>query len=518
MPLPHLIALSVATIVALLVTPLVRRFALRRDFADHPDGHRKVQRSPVALGGGIAVLLACIFGVLAATYHSTTILRIENGWAAAGLLAAACLMCIVGVVDDRRPIRGKYKLLWQVAAASLIIGSGIVIEKTTLFGVTFELGLLGVLLTMIWLLAAINSLNLIDGVDGLAGSVGLIFSATLGLMALLHGHYFAAIVSLSIAGALAGFLPYNLPPAKIYLGDGGSMVLGLILGTLALQCTFKEAATVAFAAPLALWAIPIFDSVVAIARRTLTGRSIYATDRGHIHHRLLTRGLAPWQALAIVVALCCVTSAAALVGIYLRNEAIGVAVAGIVIIALIATRVFGHVELILLNNALVGLGRSWVPFSNSPAVARASSVQLQGTLAWEKLWESLVESADRFGLAQITLNLHSPTLHEDFFATWKRAEKPDADAAWHISVPIEMRGQTAGRLRVVGDPTGGSVAEQLQEFLDFVDVLQTHVADLVHHVGKDSRQVESGEEIDVREPLNASSGDSPSEAPMQSAG
>ncbi len=159
------------------------------------------------------------------------------------------------------------------------------------------------------------------------------------------------------------------------------------------------------------------------------------------------------------------------VRVYVQREASGLWVAGVVIVALIATRVFGHVELILLNNALVGLGRSWVPFANSAPHARTNSLQLQGTLAWEKLWESLVESSNRFGLSQITLNLHSPTLHEDFYATWQRAEKLDADEAWHISVPINMRGQTAGRLLVSCAPTSDNVAEQRQSSLDVVAIL-----------------------------------------------
>ena len=476
----QLTTLTVAAASAIGLTSIAIFLSSAIGFVDYPDANRKTHKKPVALGGGVAVLLAALIGIAVGWNFLGEETVAENAWTAIGLLTSALLLCLVGAIDDRKPIRGKYKLLWQVAAASLVIGAGVVIEKITIFGVTFELGLLGVLLTMLWLLAAINSLNLIDGVDGLAASVGLIFSATLGIMATLHGHYFAAMASFAITGALGGFLPFNLPNAKIYLGDAGSTVLGLLLGTLALQCSFKEAATVAFAAPLALWAIPIFDSVVAIARRTLTGRSIYATDRGHIHHRLLTRGLAAWQALGIVAGLCLVTSAAALASIYYQREIIGIAAAGLVIAALIATRVFGHVELILLNNALVGLGRSWVPFTNRPDSASTSSVQLQGNLAWEKLWETLVESADRFGLADITLNLHSPSLHEDFYATWQRRERVDEAASWQISVPLNIQGQAAGRLRVVGETTWDNTSVQLHEFLEFVEILDGNVSDIIN--------------------------------------
>lgn len=473
----HIASAVISAGAALLLTPLVCYLAKRLDFVDRPDSSRKTHKSPVALGGGVAVLVAILLGAMIGIgYFAGDDLDVKKQWTWWGVLSAIAVLCCVGLYDDRRPLPGKYKLLWQVVASSLIIGSGVVVESVTAVGITLNLGVFSFPLTLFWLLIAINSLNLIDGVDGLAASVAMIFSFTLGLMAVVNGQPAAAIVALSVAGALAGFLPFNLPQARIYLGDAGSMVLGLMLGALALQCSFKEAATVAFAAPLALWAIPIFDSVVAIARRKLTQRSIYATDRGHIHHRLLTRGLRPWQALAIVAGLCTITSSAALASIYFQNEAIGIGVAAVVIVALIATRVFGHVELLLLNNALVGIGRSWVPLADRAGGPRETSVQLQGTLAWEQLWEALVESAERFGLLDITLNLNAPQLHEDFYATWKHPGSYSEDLVWHVSVPIDIEGEVSGRLRVIGESTGAETATQMQDFLDFAQLIQDGVA------------------------------------------
>src|SRR5439155_8367461 len=140
------------------------------------------------------------------------------------------------------------------------------------------------------LLGAINSLNLIDGMDGLLGSVGLILSLALAVMAALAGHWGAAAVAVALAGALLGFLPFNLPPASVFLGDSGSMLVGLVLGTLAIQSSLKAPATIALATPVALLILPIFDTTVAILLRTMTGRSLYTTDRGHLLHRLLRFG------------------------------------------------------------------------------------------------------------------------------------------------------------------------------------------------------------------------------------
>lgn len=491
--LPYLLPAAVAVAAAVTLTPVVRILAIRWRFVDLPDGSRKLHVRAVALGGGVAVLLAAFVGISTIAFSDrAAALLIDANEAALnwlGLVAAALLLCLVGIYDDRRPLAGKYKLLWQMLASSLVIGSGLVIDRVAIFGATLDLGLLGVLLTMVWLLAAINSLNLIDGVDGLAASVALIFSSALGMMALFQGQMFVGAVSFSIAGGLIGFLPFNLPTAKIYLGDAGSMALGLVLGTLAVECSFKEAATVAFAAPLALWAIPVFDSVVALARRKLTGRSMYAFDRGHIHHRLLLCGLRPWQTLAIVAGLCLLTSAGAVASIYFQNQWLGIAVAMFVIVALVATRVFGHVELVLLNNALVGLGHSWIPFTNNAAVARHNSVRLQGTLAWETLWEALVESAEQFGLHRIVLHVHAPQLHEDFYATWEHSHSPAPSSAWHMGVPLNIQGKAAGRVDVVGKPTWGNVTDQLQEFLDYVEMLQSKVARLVESEADPAKRI-----------------------------
>ena len=143
------------------------------------------------------------------------------------------------------------------------------------------------------------------------------------------------------------------------------MFIGLVLGTIALRCSMKQAATLAFAAPLAIWSIPMFDSMAAVLRRKLTGRSIYATDRGHIHHVLLTQGFSAPQAVGLISVLCIVTSTGALASLYYEEEWIGIAAVSLVIGLLIITRVFGHVELLLLNTRLLGFGRFISPFAST---------------------------------------------------------------------------------------------------------------------------------------------------------
>ena len=281
---------------------------------------------------------------------------------------AACVICLLGLVDDTMQLRGRQKLVGQILAAGILVAGGLDIERIKFFGWTLELGFLATPFSILWLVAAINALNLIDGADGLATSVGLVLSVALAGMALLADHPTDAVLAMALVGALAGFLVYNLPPASIFLGDAGSMLIGLILGALAIRSSLKGPATVALAAPTAIWAIPALDVAMAILRRKLTGRSIYTTDRGHLHHHLLKRGYGGLGTIAFIGGLCGCTALGAVVSVYQKNEMLAIgsvlAVGGI----LVATRVFGHQECLLLvqsGEAIPGIAD---PFPAPPGI------------------------------------------------------------------------------------------------------------------------------------------------------
>src|SRR5205807_3125260 len=227
---------------------------------------------------------------------------------------------IVGLVDDFIRLRGRHKLLGQVVSVLIVMSFGLVVHQISLFGWQVELGLLAYPFTMLWLLGAINSLNLIDGMDGLLSSVGLILTIAIAAIAILAGQSAQAAVAVAMAGALAAFLRYNFPPASIFLGDSGSMLIGLVVGTLAIQSSLKTTATVAMCAPLAILSVPFFDTLMAIVRRKLTGRSIYTTDRGHLHHCLLRRGLSSTRVLLLVSAFSLLTAVSALASLAFHNE------------------------------------------------------------------------------------------------------------------------------------------------------------------------------------------------------
>jgi UDP-GlcNAc:undecaprenyl-phosphate GlcNAc-1-phosphate transferase len=300
------------------------------------------------------------------------------------------------------------------------------------------------------LLGAINSLNLIDGMDGLLSAVGLILSLSLAAMAALAGHGVAAAVALALAGALLGFLRYNLPPASVFLGDSGSMLVGLVLGTLAIQSSLKAPATIALSAPVALLILPIFDTTAAILRRKLTGRSLSASDRGHLHHCLLRRGFSPWHALSLICFFSLLAGSGVLASRAFDNDWIALLTAATVIGTLVTTRLFGHAELVLATERLRSLGH-WYLFGQSNGDARQIAVRLQGSAEWQGLWERLISRAPELDLEHICLDVNAPALHEGYHARWdRRMRAPEAQSVWRDEIPLQAGGVVVGRLDVSG--------------------------------------------------------------------
>lgn len=380
--------------------------------------------------------------------------------AARRLAAAAAIICLLGVADDYGRLRGRHKLLGQITAVLVVIESGVIVRQVRVFDWTLELGLLAVPFTACWLLGAINSLNLIDGLDGLLSAVGVIISTTLAAMAVGHGQLAAACVTVALAGALAGFLRYNFPPASIFLGDSGSMLIGLVVGTMAIEAAMKAPATVALAAPTALMTIPFLDTAAAIVRRKLTGRSIYTTDRGHLHHCLLRRGFSNGRVLLWVSGFCLLTGAGTLASLALRRELLALITAGAVVCMLVVSRLFGHAEFVLLRTRLVAVVASLVRGSRTEPCQL--EVRLQGDGDWTELWATLVACAQRLNLVMIRLNVNAPALYEGYHARWDCHHRGlDEVNVWRADVPLVLRGQNLGRLELSGQRDSEPVSMKL---------------------------------------------------------
>ncbi len=483
--LPLFVVFGAALTACLLVTPLVRVVALRWGLVDEPDGRRKIHARPIPIAGGVAVLLTAGL-VLAVTFALPGPWRdaVGDRWlTVAGLAAAAAIIAVVGVADDYCGLRGRHKLFWQLVAVSIVIICGVEVQSIRLFGRDMPLGNLAIPFTVFWLLGAINSLNLIDGMDGLLGCLGCIICAALAAMAFMNMHFHVAVIATAMAGSLLGFLCFNFPPATIFLGDCGSMLIGLVVGVLAIESSLKGPATVALAAPAALLVIPILDTSAAIVRRKLTGRSIFATDRGHLHHVLLRRGLSNRTVLLLVGGLCIVAGCGAFLSLYFNSEALALMSVLVVVGLLVVTRLFGHAEFLLIKERLLSVFFA-VRHGNEQGRVHQSTVRLQGSADLKDVWRHVIACAEELQLQAVCLDVNAPSLHEGYHARWGRVPA-DAETRsfWRAEIPLAVRGEIVGRLEFAGQHGGNAVGEKITAAARIVEDVEMALAGLTSFAG-----------------------------------
>jgi UDP-GlcNAc:undecaprenyl-phosphate GlcNAc-1-phosphate transferase len=465
----------------LVLTPVLAGWAARLGAIDYPDGRRKSQLEPVPRGGGVAVAIAAGLAVSAAMAFSPSELDPSSVWLLRGLLPAVAVLLLVGIVDDVLTLTGIYKLIGQVLAVSVLVAAGTHFDQIRIFGLMIPLGNFQIPFTMFFCLGAINAFNLIDGADGLASSIGAIVCTSLGVITVSQGDVAAALTCFAVAGALVGFLRYNVPPARIYLGDTGSMLIGLVVAAVAIDSSIKQQAAFVLSVPVAICAIPILDAAAALVRRITTGQSVFTPDRGHLHHALLLRGWSVGGTVAFISGLAALTSAGALLSFYTRNDLYALTVTGGVFLTLAVARIFGHAEAALIASHSRSLVRGMVWRGvRRVAPETESAVQLQGTRKWQKLWAALREAAPLYNVAGLTLQVSIPQLHESFYATWKRNEgNGPGEDAWKMTLPLTFEDLPIGKLSLVGSTTGGPALAGMQQLLEYLESLDGEIAGIV---------------------------------------
>ncbi|MFN7844289.1 MAG: MraY family glycosyltransferase [Pirellula sp.] len=466
-----LVSLAIACLIAILATPVARRICVSIGLVDHPDSHRKLHREPIALCGGIIVLLSLFVttALMLGTRSDFATVAYVKLYQVIALAVGAIAIVTLGVIDDRFRMRGRQKLMGQVLICLSVMAFGFQVPPISLFGYTIELGILTVPITLGWLLLTINSVNLIDGADGLCSSVGWIASAAIASLAWMTGNHVEAMVAAALAGSLLGFLFFNLPPAKVFLGDAGSMFVGLFLGLLSITCVRRGNEPLPILVPLGLLAIPIFDASMAIVRRTLAGRSIFTVDRGHLHHNLMRLGIKSNLLVGAISILSVLTCGGAVATGIFSSDWIAIVCITVALGSLVFSRAFGFAELELLCKRVMGFLKSLVSRGGlNASAARVQKVRLQGSREWEIVWSSLVEFAEKHGVAKIALDLNMPWLHEGFHANWHIAKMPDSSERWTLKIPIQSQGKILGRVEVAGRLMGTEsyfIIERLMELL-----------------------------------------------------
>ena len=295
----NVLAFMIALGTALVLTPAVIAFARRTGALDQPDA-RKVHARPIPRIGGIGIYAAFMVSILVQLIFVE--LTPEFMMSLIGLMVGGTIIVAIGIIDDYCDLPAKVKLLGQIiAAAVVVIGFDVRIDVITdPLGDYIYLEFLAIPATIFWIVGLTNTVNLIDGLDGLAAGVSSIAALTIFLVAMEEGIPPVAMVTIALAGAAIGFLYYNFNPARIFMGDTGSMFLGFMLAGISVVGAVKSAATIALIVPILALGLPILDTTFAIVRRARNHRPIFKPDKGHLHHRLLAHGFSQKQEVLLM--------------------------------------------------------------------------------------------------------------------------------------------------------------------------------------------------------------------------
>ncbi len=291
------LAFLFSVLLSFALTPVIRALAFKIGAVDIPKDNRRMHKEPIPLIGGLGIFISfSVSTLLFIQYFSNQV---------AGMLIGMLCMVTLGVVDDIRDLNPLVKFFFQILAALIPVLSGIQIdtiiigERIIVFPEWFAIAI-----TVFWIVAITNAVNLIDGLDGLACGISVIASFCLLLTAIISSsEAYIALLALLLAGACLGFLPFNVHPAKIFMGDTGSLMLGYTLSTISVIGVFKFNAVISFLVPFLILGIPFGDTLISIIRRLLHHQSPFQADRGHLHHRLIDMGFSQKASVLILYAI-----------------------------------------------------------------------------------------------------------------------------------------------------------------------------------------------------------------------
>ena len=416
---------GVSFVAALVLTPLLRDAFLHLKILDAPDGVRKLHKTAVPRVGGIPIAISYLMGLaLLPIVHGRGVPWRDDHTLTAGLIVAAGVVLLTGILDDVVGLKPWQKLAGQMAAALLLCLAGVRISS---FGGHPLSAWIGVPLTLGWLAMCTNAFNLIDGLDGLASGMGLFATLTMFIAALLTNSDNLALVTLPLAGSLLGFLRYNFNPASVFLGDSGSLLVGFLLGSYAVIWSQKSATLLGLTAPLMALAVPLLDVCLSVCRRWLRGQPIFGADRSHIHHKLLDRGLTHRSAVLILYAAGGLCAAFSLV-----QSVAPVRFAGLIIIMFCGVTWVGvqHLGYSEFDSARRALKASSLRRSIRGEMAiHATERRINEATSIEACWEAVRDASHQLGFSQIEATLAGRTFQD-------RVVKGDSCTSWQLRVQL----------------------------------------------------------------------------------
>ncbi len=456
----------------------LRYFAPTLGLFDQADGHRRLTAGVIPRAGGLAIFIGLTGATISLLIWSGMAKSrfLDNPLSFLVLASASFGITLLGFLDDRFNLRGRNKFLGQFLIVLILVYFGNYrVERIQLFNMDFDLGPLEIPFAIFWFMGAINAANLLDGMDGLLASVGLVASVGMGGIAFIHGQILPCYISMMLAGSLLGFLYFNRPPASIYLGDAGSMLIGLLLAAISLKIhDLSNDKSWVMAIPLAVLVLPIIDTSAAILRRKLTGRSIYSTDHGHLHHCLQREGFGRKGSLFIVISLSAIAVGSAFISNLFNIELFAWGGIGLVGLILVQAGWFGRPEIRLLFKRL----RNFLRISPRQKSVRGFSnegILLHGNDFWHTVWKRVVNYAKEHKYIYVDLNINAPAFHESYHAQWTNSStksKEEADQTASFQHPIFVDDNCVGRLGIVMGKGNWDKRGDLGHLVKLVDIVE----------------------------------------------
>ena len=396
-----------STVLAIMMTAIVIHIAKRLQIVDIP-GVRKVHSGPIPRIGGVAIFMSMIGLVIPVLFLPNVVgeaFRLIQSKVII-LLGATGFMFLVGLVDDIRGLRVRTRFFCQLCAALVVCSAGIRIESIPITAsLTLELGWFSWPFTLLWIVGITNAINLSDGLDGLAAGISAIACGVIAVLAIYNADVVMAILMLALLGSLTGFLLFNFEPAKIFMGDSGSLFLGFIIASASVLSATKTETIVGLALPILALGIPIFDTLFSMLRRFLERRSLFAPDRRHFHHRLLALGL---RQRHVVITAYTITLLAAGLGMFMlltRNTQTIAVFISILLLLVVTFRAAGSVGL---RETIAGLKQNYM-ISNQKKQEKENfeDIELHFRRAekFDEWWQAVRFAADKMDFVQSSLSL-----------------------------------------------------------------------------------------------------------------
>ena len=437
-------------LLSVIITPVVIRLGRKFALVD-ATGIRKVHSRPIPRIGGVAIVLSALVLILAMLFLNNGVgLAFRNvRLQVVALLAASIVMFIIGLFDDVIGLRARIKLLVQLLAAVVLCSCGIRISSFALGDWhTFEFGLLSWPITIFWIVGITNAVNLIDGLDGLAAGISAIACGVIAILAIHSGQVVMGVIMLALLGSLTGFLFFNFNPAKIFMGDCGSLFLGFMLAGASVAYAGKSTTIVGLGLPMLALGVPIFDTLFSMLRRVLERRSLFAPDSKHIHHRLMDIGLGQRHVVIFIYLVTLIVVGFGMFMMITRNTTTIVLFACLLLLLALVFRMVGSVRL---RNTLARLKENLAHSTKVNQYKRDfenAQLHVRNAKSQQQWWQAVCMIAEK--MDYVWLSLESKDRNDTSETiVWRNPNyKPDSEDVLKTIIPFSRQGNNGSKFQL----------------------------------------------------------------------